>query len=51
MRSVVNDFLIFLIWVFAPTICVIALACGLAALGIKPPKRSNPSWFVDKDEW
>ena len=46
-----NDFLIFLLWVFGPTICVIALACGLAALGIKPPRSRPGGWFIDKEDW
>lgn len=44
--------IIFLIWVFGPTLCVVLLACGLSLLGLKPPKTGKPSWFIDpEDEW
>lgn len=51
MRSVVNDFLIFLIWVFGPTICIVLIACLLSLTPLKPPKTRRGGWFIDKEDW
>jgi hypothetical protein len=45
----VTFFEAFLIWMFAPTACVVALACVLSVLGaifgFKPPRQRNDGWF------
>lgn len=44
-------FLVILIIMFAPTVCVVVIATILALCGVKPPKRrSNLSWF-QKNDW
>lgn len=46
-------FVSWMIWLFAPTLCVVLLACLLSALRIKPPKKQygEASWFPDEKDY
>lgn len=44
-EEAVKLLLFFLVWLFAPTICVVVLACVLSILRIKPPKPRRDGWF------
>ena len=38
-------FIVFMIWLFAPTFLCILLACLLSLLRVKPPKPRRDGWF------
>lgn len=39
----------YLIWLFAPTLVVIVIACILSLTPLKPPKNRGTSWFKTRD--
>lgn len=49
----VSFFLSWLLWLFAPTLCVVVIACLLSVFGFKPPKTKpgQDSWFTNDRHW
>lgn len=39
--------ILFALWLFAPTLCVVVLACVLSMFHVKPPPPRQDGWFGD----